>query len=166
MFVVEQFREPLVDLGEDRFFFDVDRGRVSFTVDGIVARHLAAVVGLVVVPGAFHAAAALPAAHEPGERVVTPFERCAMGRAALLVERGLRRVPELVGDERLVRLFFGVDPVVLVVPAHAGVVTERDVVHVEEDLVAFLTVPDFVAEVPRILQDHAHRGVSPAGPVL
>jgi hypothetical protein len=39
-------------------------------------------------------------------------------------------------------------------------------VHVEQYLVALLTVPDFVAEVPGILEDDAHRGVSPAGTVL
>ena len=63
-------------------------------------------------------------------------------------------------------LFFGVDPVVFVLPAHAGVVTERDVVHVEKDLVTFLAVPDFVAEVSGILENDADRGVSPCGSVL
>ncbi len=166
VFVVEQFREPLVDLGEDCFFFDVDGGRVPVTVDGVVAMHLAAVVGLVVVPGAFHASAAPAAAHETRERVVTAFERRPMRCAALPVEGSLRLVPELVGDQRFVCLFFGVDPVVLVVPAHASVVTERDVVDVEEDLVAFLAVPDLIAEIPGILEDRSDRGVSPAGSVL
>jgi hypothetical protein len=101
----------------------------------------------------------------PAQHAGTSF-RHPQGWAALLIERSLRTVPEVVGDERLVRLFFGVNPVVLVVPAHAGVVTERDVVHVEQYLVALLTVPDFVAEVPGILEDDAHRGVSPAGTVL
>jgi len=166
VFVVEQFREPLVDLGEDRFFFDVDRGRVSFTVDGIVARHLAAVVGLAVVPTSLHAPAARATTHEPGENVVTTLDRCAVRRPPPLGGRRLGGVPQLVADEWLVRLLLGTDPVVLVVPTHTRVMTERDVVHVEEDLVAFLAVPHLVAEVARVLEDRSDRGVSPCRPVL
>ncbi len=63
-------------------------------------------------------------------------------------------------------LLLGTDPVVLVVPAHAGVMAQRDVVHVEEDLVTFLPVPDLVAEVARVLEDRSDRGVSPRRTVL
>jgi hypothetical protein len=49
---------------------------------------------------------------------------------------------ELVeGDERFVNWFLGPHPLGGVVPAHAGLVAEADIVDVDEDLVLALLVP-------------------------
>ena len=67
--VVEKLGNPGVDVGEDGFFSEVDRFGVVAAVDGIVRMDLAAVVGLGVGPGAFHASTAFAAADQAGEYV-------------------------------------------------------------------------------------------------
>jgi len=55
--------------------------------------------------------------------------------------------PGLVIDDLRVHDLLGEDPLVLVVPAHHGGVPERDIVHVEQDFVLALAVPDLAAGV-------------------
>jgi len=56
-------------------------------------------------------------------------------------------------DQRLVHDLLGPDPVAGLVPALLGDEPERDVLHVEQDLVLTLTVPHLSAGVPRIAKD-------------
>ena len=49
----------------------------------------------------------------------------------------------------------------VVVPAHLGLVTERDVVDVDEHLVAALLVPDLAAGVAGVLQDRSNGELRP-----
>jgi hypothetical protein len=59
---------------------------------------------------------------------------------------------------------FGVDPLVLVVPSHLGRVAQGDVVHVEQDLVFALAVPDLVAGVAGVSEDGADGVLGPGDP--
>ncbi|HEY3942343.1 MAG TPA: hypothetical protein VGL60_07640 [Acidimicrobiales bacterium] len=80
----------------------------------------------------------------------------------------------LVGHERLVGERLGDDPGVLVVPPHLADVAERDVLDVEEHLVAALAVPHLAPGVARVGEDRPHRHLRPrkalpmavAGPVV
>jgi hypothetical protein len=70
-------------------------------------------------------------------------------------------------DDRLVGRCVGGDPLVLRVPPHPGLVAERDVIDVDEDLVLALAVPDLYAGVAGVGQDRPNGSFGPgdAGPV-
>ena len=59
-------------------------------------------------------------------------------------------------DEWLVGLFLGPDPIGLVVPSHFALVTEGDVVHVDEYFISTLLVPHLAAGVSRVLKYDLH----------
>jgi hypothetical protein len=67
-------------------------------------------------------------------------------------------------DQRLVGDDVGPDPGVRVVPAHLGLVSEGDLVDVEQDFFLALLVPDLAAGVAGVGKDRADRGLGPAFP--
>jgi hypothetical protein len=80
-------------------------------------------------------------------RVATP---CPMSTPA---ESLLHRLEQLGIDQRLVRLLAGAHPRRLRVPAHPALMPQRDVVDVDEHLLAPLTVPPLAKACPGTAAD-------------
>lgn len=156
---VEEFREPPIESGEEGFFFHVDGSQV--VVCGVGAAELAAVVGAVVVPGAFHPSSALGAADPAGQQVASARFGGAGRRSAVAGESFLDGVPLWAADQWWVGWLVRPDPLGRVVPPHPGLVAQADVSHVDEYFVAALTVPDLVAGVAGVVEDGSHRGGLP-----
>ncbi|MGC2241190.1 MAG: hypothetical protein WA726_10160 [Acidimicrobiia bacterium] len=96
--VGEQFGDPIVEAGDDAVFPNVDGRRVVRVVGGVVAVDLAAEVGAVVVPGAFHAATAPATGESAGQEVLMPVLG-GTGVATLVAhEPGLDGFPLLSSD--------------------------------------------------------------------
>jgi hypothetical protein len=63
-----------------------------------------------------------------------------------------------------VGLFFGAHPGRLGIPAHPALMAQGDIVHVDEDLVAPLAVPDLHLRVPGVGEDRPDRRLGPREP--
>ena len=70
-------------------------------------------------------------------------------------------MPRRFLDERRVVLLVGDDPVGRRLPAHAGLVAERGLCGVDEQLMATLPAVDLAAEVARVGEDRSHGAGGP-----
>ena len=83
------------------------------------------------------------------------------GHTGPAAEQRLDLIEGLPVDDRRVHDLLGPDPFAGLVPAQFGRVAEGDVVHIEQDLVLALLVPDLMAGVARVGQDGADRELVP-----
>jgi hypothetical protein len=98
---------------------------------------------------------------DPREDVLAAGGGRAAHRPLATVELGLSCLELVPGHEWLVPGLGRPDPLGGVVPAHLGLMSERDVVDVDQHLVLALLVPDLEAGVAGIDEDGAHRGLRP-----
>jgi hypothetical protein len=70
---------------------------------------------------------------------------------------GLDSSKVLRAHQRLVRLLGAPYPVLPVVPSQLGLVTRRNVIHVQEDFITTLTIPHLIPGVLGIAEDGPHR---------
>ena len=152
----ELAREPGIERFQQRILAKGDVERMVDAVgEGVLTGEAAAVVRGGVGPVSLHAPVADAAEQDAAQRVdvlgavglVRTLDATAGGQEFL----GMAEC--LVVDDRRMDDLLGVDPLVLVVPAHFGRVAERDVVDVDEDLVFALAVPDLAAGVPGVGED-------------
>jgi hypothetical protein len=109
--------------------------------DAVLFGELAPVVGSIMVLLARHAPPANTAADETGKQVATAGP--ARGPTGGSTERFLGGSKQVGFDDRFVDGMFGPDPFFGVVPAHLGLMSERHVPDIDENLVASLSVPGF-----------------------
>jgi hypothetical protein len=138
---VEDPGDPLIERRDDLRLLNVDRPRMlDPRGERVLAGVAATVIGLLVVPASLHTLVAQSASKEAAEQV-------GVRRPARLADRGAavggspcsRGLEHLLADQRLMGDTWGAHPFVLVVPAQPGPVASRDVLHVDQDLVAALT---------------------------
>jgi len=133
---------------------------------GVFAGEVAAVVGRGVGPVPLHPPVTDAAEQQPTQRVgvlgaVRPVRALHTSAGG---QEFLSPGERVVVDDRRVGDLLGVDPLVLLVPPHLGRVPEGDVVHVEQDFVFALAVPDLAAGVARVGQDGADGVLAPGDP--
>ncbi|MDI5969853.1 hypothetical protein POF50_010985 [Streptomyces sp. SL13] len=161
--------QPGVERVEDGVFADVDgQGVVELVGDGVLVGEPAAVVRPAVVPVALHPASALGVQQSALEGVGVPGAQGPAGRCGAAGGQALLGAVEVVGaDDGRVGGAVGEDPLVLGVPLQVGLVSEGDVLDVDQQLLLALLVPHLEAGVAGVHQDGADRALGPgdAGPV-
>jgi hypothetical protein len=120
-------------------------------------------MGLLVVPAALHAPAALAVDQQPGQGVAVtgPDHRPAGGGRPAAGQAPLDLSEDVLADDRRVRDLVRPDPGALVIPLQPGLVAERNVLDVQERFGLALLVPLLVAGVAGIEQDGADRALGP-----
>lgn len=117
----------------------------------------AAVIRPIVVPTALHAPATEPAEQQAAEeiRALGAPRSAASDVSWPGLEQALNLAKRLVGDDGGMSWLVGVNPLLGVVPAHFGGVTESNIIDVDQDLIRALPVPNLSAGVSRVGQSES-----------
>nr|WP_232234604.1 hypothetical protein [Actinoplanes sp. N902-109] len=149
----------------DRFLAEVENRRMrDLVLADVVTGRFAPVIDPSVVHAAIHDASAQPTSEQPAEQVRVPAATPGFSGLANRPPRLdglLGALVEVGADNRWVRLGARPHPFVRVVPAVAALVTERDVVNVDEDFIGAGAVPNLTAGVARVAKDGPDGGGLP-----
>nr|WP_229874185.1 hypothetical protein [Amycolatopsis deserti] len=160
----EGLREPRIERSEQVTLGEIDVARMLHLVrqtvlsgkPAPVEQHFPALLPL-------HAPTAQSAPHQPAQDVPVARALPLPRRAARSPgpKNLLRPLERLRIDQRLMHKVIRQDPFVPRVPPHPRLVTQRDVLDVDQDLVLALLVPHLTTGIARVRQDHPHRTLRP-----